>query len=267
MPTTRKSGPEAKDEDEEPLSALNNSGGGANNPANSGSGSGANNSAGGGGGGGNGPPQPPGGPGPQVGAQAGNAAPSNKSLFFKECGIKTLEIKEDYETWVSDVNEYFAVSGYPQLGRALKNGSPISDILDALPGEQAQETIRRNKQVQLQGRYVLYKSIGASVKREITKNTKQKTDTLLELWTAIRNCFYLEDEATIQQLRDDIANWDMEKAGSWSEWVMGLVKLYSEWTLWRRIAPSTPATNCTSCEQPWPNWMVNKKDLFEAKSK
>ena len=105
------------------------------------------------------------------------------------------------------------------------------------------------------------------VKREITKNTKQKTDTLLELWTAIRNCFYLEDEATIQQLRDDIANWDMEKAGSWSEWVMGLVKLYQRMDIVAKDRTFHPATNCTSCEQPWPNWMVNKKDSFEAKSK
>jgi len=44
---------------------------------------------------------------------------------------------------------------------------------------------------------------------------------------AIRSCFYLDDEATIQQIRDDIATWDVDKAGSWAEWVAGIVKLYT----------------------------------------
>ena len=152
--------------------------------------------------------------------------PTNKSLFFKECAIKTLEIREDYETWVSDIREYFNVSGYPELSTALASGKHIPLEFDRLPWESKIDMQQRNVTVLLQGRYVIYRCIGITIKKEISK-AKYKTETLEQLWIAIRNCFYLEDEAAIQQIRDDIAAWDVEKAGTWSEWVAGIVKLYS----------------------------------------
>src|ERR1043165_4270895 len=133
------------------------------------------------------------------------------------CGIKILELKDDYETWVTDVCEYFVVSNYPELGKALKDGTPISSRFDAIPGESAQVTAERNKIVHQQGRYVIYRSIGQTIKREIIK-TKSETKNLADLWVAIRDCFYLNDEASVQQIRDDIAGWDLEKAGNWNDW-------------------------------------------------
>ena len=42
-------------------------------------------------------------------------------LFYKDYTIKTLEIKGDYEIWAKDIEEYFAVSGFPQHFDAIKD--------------------------------------------------------------------------------------------------------------------------------------------------
>ena len=77
-----------------------------------------------------------------------------------------------------------------------------------------------------QGRYVIYSSLGPTIKREVAKE-RFKTTSILDLWIAVRNCFYLRNESTVQSLRDSIIAWDIEKAGNWKLYGEGLERMYS----------------------------------------
>ena len=47
------------------------------------------------------------------------------------------------------------------------------------------------------------------------------------MWIAVRNCFFLRNESTVQSLRDSINSWNIEKAGNWKQYVDGLECMYS----------------------------------------
>ena len=68
--------------------------------------------------------------------------------------------------------------------------------------------------------------MGDSIKREIAKE-RLDIASVLDLWRAVRGCFFLSCEATVQQLRDEILQWDREKAGSWHAFTDGLERLYT----------------------------------------
>ena len=98
--------------------------------------------------------------------------------------------------------------------------------MPTIPAESSEEQQASHEVILSQARYILYTSIGSSIKREISKE-RFSVGNVLQLWTAIRSCFFLRDEGTIQQIRDDIMNWDLEKAGGWNLFVEGLERFYS----------------------------------------
>src|SRR3954468_8266392 len=46
-----------------------------------------------------------------------------KSLFAKDYGVRTLELKGDYEIWARDIEEYFLASGLPQHFAAITSNT------------------------------------------------------------------------------------------------------------------------------------------------
>ena len=146
---------------------------------------------------------------------------SDKQLFYKDFTVTTLEIKGDYEVWANDLEEYFLVSGYPEIYDSIARY-----VIPTIAGNASAEAKAVHITVLKQSRYTLYRSIGTSIKKEIAKE-KFATSNVLELWIAIRSCFYLRDESTIQQLRDDITAWDVEKAGGWNEFIEGIERYYT----------------------------------------
>jgi hypothetical protein len=149
-----------------------------------------------------------------------------QSLFFKDYTIRTLELKGDYEIWTHDIEEYFIVSGLPNYYTSIVAYTEPDVNHDIRPGEEEIDKVTRKNQLMLQARYIIYRSLGDSIKREIAKE-RYLTDNVLNLWRAVRSCFYLQDESTVQQLRDDIAQLDVEKAGSWSSFCDQLERLYT----------------------------------------
>ena len=151
-----------------------------------------------------------------------------KPLFYKDYSVKTLEIKGDYEIWANDMKEYFTVSGYPHsFWRIYSNEAPRPDAEEE-PEEEKEpsaEAIKGHLPWLAQARYAIYRSLGDSIKREIAKQ-KYDVHNVNDLWLAVRYCFYLNDEATVQQIRDDIVRWDLDKAGSWDLYVEGIERLY-----------------------------------------
>jgi len=151
---------------------------------------------------------------------------SAESLFFKDYAVKTLELKGDYEIWSRDIEEYFNVSGLPTFFAAIVEYSEADPKADLRPDEKDCNLDIRHALIMKQARYAIYRSLGDTIKREIAKE-KLDTTNVCDLWRAIRSCFYLEDEATIQQLRDDIGQLDIEKAGSWANFCDQLERLYT----------------------------------------
>ena len=181
-----------------------------------------------------------------------------KSLFYKDYVVRTLELKGDYEIWVRDIEEYFAVSGLPEHFAAIvdytkpdiradfdeelyvppkrtkpktRGNAESSSSSSAEPEQQMAETKEidlrlRHTVIMKQARYAVYRSLGDTIKREIAKEGFN-TATVMDLWVAVRNCFYLRDESTVQQLRDAIMSWDMEKASNWDSYTEGLERYYS----------------------------------------
>jgi hypothetical protein len=154
-----------------------------------------------------------------------------KNLFYKDYAVKTLELKGDYEIWVRDIEEYFTVSGLPGHFAAIIDYTEPDVNADLPDGEELKDEPQRIDKkarhaiIMTQARYSIYKSLGDSIKREIAKE-RFNTTNVLDLWRAVRSCFYIQDESTVQQLRDVITHWDIEKAGSWSAFVEGLERLY-----------------------------------------
>ena len=173
-----------------------------------------------------------------------------KSLFYKDYVVRTLELKGDYEIWARDIEEYFAVSGLPEHFAAIANFTkpdinadydedlygPIkaprkpatrssSSSSNAEPEQQADakdvDLKLRHELIMKQARYAVYRSLGDTIKREIAKENYNTARI------AVRSCFYLRDESTIQQIRDATMNWDLEKAGSWDAFTDGLERFYS----------------------------------------
>jgi hypothetical protein len=167
------------------------------------------------------------------------------SLFYPEYSVKTLELKGDYEMWTNDIREYFLVSGFPAAFDAItKNRMPelTTDYVAPQPEEKVKPKAKKNqpedaaetddppkivdldvryKAIVSQARYSIHRSLGESIKKEVAK-MGLPTGSVVELWTAVRSCFFLLDESTVQQLRDDIVGWDVDKAGSWHAFVEGL---------------------------------------------
>jgi len=162
------------------------------------------------------------------------------NLFFKEYSVKTLELKGDYEIWVNDIEEYFLVSGFPQAFRAIQEYVEI-DINTDYEGEHKEAELKaRHALIVNQSRYAIYRSLGDTVKREIAKE-HLSIEQVIDLWRAVRSCFYLQDEATVQQLRDDIARWDLEKAGGWNNFTEGLERYYKRLDVVAKERSFTPS--------------------------
>ncbi len=149
-----------------------------------------------------------------------------KPLFYKDFAVKTLELKGDYEIWARDIEEYFQVSGFPEHFKAIVDYT-IPDEKHDLEVERADVDLKaRHDTIMLQAKYAVYRSLGESIKREIAKE-RLVTTTVVELWKAVRSCFYLVDESTVQQIRDDLMKWDLEKAGDWNKFTGELERLYA----------------------------------------
>ena len=144
---------------------------------------------------------------------------ASESLFFRDFNVKTLETNGDYEIWAEDMREYFNVSNYPALFRAISNGEDIDKEVDYEAQEEpsAQEAKvnfdLRLKTLMSQAKYAIYRSLGDSIKKSISKDNLD-TSTPQNLFNAVRSCFFKNEEGTVQQLRDDISLWDHEKAGN-----------------------------------------------------
>ena len=151
---------------------------------------------------------------------------TTQQLFFKNYAVEVLELKGDYETWVRDIEAYFDVSGFPETFRAISDYTQPTWEMDRPDGSDEDEMKQRYPIMLAQARYSVWRGIGPTIKREIAKEGFITT-TVLDLWIAVRSCFFLRDESTVQQLRDDIASWDVEKAGSWSLFIDGLERYYS----------------------------------------
>jgi hypothetical protein len=151
---------------------------------------------------------------------------SAKPLFYRDYCVKTLEIKGDYEIWAKDIEEYFTVSGLPAHFSAIIQFTEPDDN-DDLPQDAKNVDLKvRHQQILQQARYAIYRSLGDTVKKEMAKE-RYDTSNAMHLWRAVRSCFYLIDESTVQQIRDDIQTLDLEKAGSWNSFTSDLEKLYA----------------------------------------
>ena len=149
---------------------------------------------------------------------------SAQPLFYKDYAVKELETSGDYETWARDIEEYFAVSNLSRYYQAIAQYE--MPVMGEVPEEKKVELKALHERILVQARYAIYRSLGSTIKREIAKEHYANT-TVLDLWVAVRNCFFLRNESTIQQLRDEITVWDMEKAGSWATLIEGLERMYS----------------------------------------
>ena len=68
---------------------------------------------------------------------------ASESLFFRDFNVKTLETNSDYEIWAEDMREYFNVSGYPGLFRAISNGEEIDNEVDYEAEEQEKPSVQQ----------------------------------------------------------------------------------------------------------------------------
>ena len=104
-----------------------------------------------------------------------------KPMFFKDCAIKDLELNGDYETWANDVGEYFAISGFGKyFASIIRYELPVL-LLGAVALEEKQQADMEalHAQVMAQGRYVIYSSLGPTIKREVAKE-RFKTTSILD---------------------------------------------------------------------------------------
>ena len=102
---------------------------------------------------------------------------SAKCLFFKDFNVKELEFNGDYETWANDMGEYFTISGFSRYFKALQNYKlpELGDVDEKF----AEELAVLHDQVKAQGRYVIHRSLGPTVKREISKERLLR----VQFWT------------------------------------------------------------------------------------
>ena len=192
------------------------------------------------------------------------AAP--KSLFYSDYTIPLLELKGNYEMWVLDVENYFSVSRLLEHFASIRDNTEpdirhdlieevkkkkttratrsreattttttttttTSSLAELVEEEDKEELLQislkvRHDLIMTQSRFVLWKGIGESIKREITRE-QLVTATSMDLWVAIRSCFYLHDESTTQQIKGDIWALDMGSAGSWTLFAEQIQRLYS----------------------------------------
>jgi hypothetical protein len=118
------------------------------------------------------------------------------------------------------------VSGFPQHFQCIVDYT-TPDVNHDLAEERADIDLEaRHVTIMQQAKYAIYRSLGESIKREMAKE-RLVTTTVLDLWRAVRSCFYLVDESTIQQIRDDLLKWDLEKAGDWNTFTGELERLYA----------------------------------------
>ena len=107
-------------------------------------------------------------------------------MFYKDFNVTNLKMKGDWETWANDIEEYFIVSGFSTYFEALKYYR-----LPTIPDDAPAETKADHVILLSQARYVLFRSIGSTIKREISKE-RFAVGNVLQLWSAIRSCsFYV----------------------------------------------------------------------------
>jgi len=93
------------------------------------------------------------------------------ALFYKDCAIAVLEMRGDYETWVTDVQEYFNVSGFQKYFDKMTDSKiPVyTDCDGVIPEDKIEEYKTRHSTILKQAHYIIYKSTGPTIKREIKK--------------------------------------------------------------------------------------------------